>query len=213
MSQDVSAVLNRSPVMPVLVIDRVEDAVPLAQALKQGGITALEVTLRTPAALASIERIAEQVEGVFVGAGTVTNVAQFQQVEQAGGQFMISPGATATLLQYGRDSDLPYLPAVSTVSEMMSAMEQGYEAFKFFPASAIGGSAALKAIGAPFPQVRFCPTGGISASNFLEYLALDNVSCVGGSWVAPANLVREGRWSEITALAKTAVEQAQPYFG
>lgn len=208
MSINVEAVMNTSPVMPVLVIERVEDAVPLAKALVAGGLKVLEVTLRTDAALDAIAAIAADVEGAIVGAGTVTEPGQLQAVQDAGGVFAISPGATPALLQAGIDADLPYLPAISTASELMVAMGYGYRAFKFFPAEANGGTPALKSIAGPFPEVRFCPTGGIGQNNFLNYLALPNVDCVGGSWVVPGDLVRQQDWAGIEALAADAVTQA-----
>ncbi|MEH6628036.1 MAG: bifunctional 4-hydroxy-2-oxoglutarate aldolase/2-dehydro-3-deoxy-phosphogluconate aldolase [Motiliproteus sp.] len=208
MSTNVEAIMNTSPVMPVLVIERVEDAVPLAKALVAGGLKVLEVTLRTDNALAAIAAIAAEVEGAVVGAGTVTESWQLQAVQEAGGVFAISPGATPALLEAGINTELPYLPAISTVSELMVAMGYGYRAFKFFPAETNGGTPALKSIAGPFPQVKFCPTGGIGADNFLNYLALPNVSCVGGSWVVPAELIRQHDWAGITALAVAAVKQA-----
>ncbi|RDE24412.1 keto-hydroxyglutarate-aldolase/keto-deoxy-phosphogluconate aldolase [Motiliproteus coralliicola] len=209
MSTDVDVILNTSPVMPVLVIERVEDAVPLAKALVAGGLKVLEVTLRTEAALDAIQAISVEVEGAIVGAGTVTKPEQLQAVEDAGGVFAISPGATPALLKAGIESQLPYLPAISTVSELMVAMESGYRAFKFFPAETNGGAPALKSIAGPFPGVRFCPTGGIGPDNFLDYLALPNVCCVGGSWIVPAELIRNRDWEGITALAAGAVALAQ----
>lgn len=208
MSTQVEVIMQTSPVMPVLVIDRVEDAVPLAKALVAGGLKVLEVTLRTDAALDAIRAIANEVEGAVVGAGTVTEVAQLAAVQEAGGQFAISPGATPALLKAGFSWELPYLPAISTVSEMMVAMEAGYRAFKFFPAESSGGAPALKSIYGPFPEVCFCPTGGIGPDNFLDYLALPNVSCVGGSWVVPTELIRKQDWEGITALAAGAVSKA-----
>ncbi|MEH6648891.1 MAG: bifunctional 4-hydroxy-2-oxoglutarate aldolase/2-dehydro-3-deoxy-phosphogluconate aldolase [Motiliproteus sp.] len=208
MSTEVETIMNTSPVMPVLVIERVEDAVPLAKALVAGGLKVLEVTLRTEAALAAIRAIAEEVPGAIVGAGTVTEPGQLQAVQQAGGVFAISPGATPELLKAGVESELPYLPAISTVSEMMVAMGYGYRAFKFYPAETNGGSPALKSIAGPFPTVKFCPTGGIGAGNFLEYLALPNVGCVGGSWIVPTKLIAEHDWTGITALAAEAVSRA-----
>lgn len=209
MKIDVATVMTSAPVMPVLVIERVEDAVPLARALKAGGLKVLEVTLRTPVALEAIRAISEQVEGVILGAGTVTRVEEFAQVRDAGAVFAISPGSTPALLKAGRESGLAYLPAISTVSELMRGLEEGYEAFKFFPAEAAGGPAVLKAISGPFPQVRFCPTGGIGPINFMNYLKLPNVSCVGGSWVVPAEKLRQQDWAGITELAAAAVEQSQ----
>ncbi|WP_426416377.1 bifunctional 4-hydroxy-2-oxoglutarate aldolase/2-dehydro-3-deoxy-phosphogluconate aldolase [Aestuariirhabdus sp. LZHN29] len=208
MGTNVETVLNTSPVMAVLVIERVEDAVPLAKALLAGGLTVLEVTLRTDAALDAIRAIAAGVKGVVVGAGTVTEPHQLQAVQAAGGLFAISPGATPALLKAGVESELPYLPAISTVSELMVAMEFGYRGFKFYPAESSGGTAALKSIAGPFPDVRFCPTGGVGPDNYLSYLALPNVSCVGGSWVAPPGLLRDQDWAAITALAAAAVAGA-----
>jgi 2-dehydro-3-deoxyphosphogluconate aldolase/(4S)-4-hydroxy-2-oxoglutarate aldolase len=195
------------PVMPVLAVSRVEDAVPLAQALKAGGLTVLEVTLRTEAAIDVIAAM-KQVDGVVVGAGTVTRVEQLQQLEDVGADFAISPGATPRLLEAGRQAAMPFLPAVASVSEMMQAMELGYEHFKFFPAAASGGVSALKAFAGPFPNVRFCPTGGISARDFTDYLALPNVLCVGGSWVVPADALNQGDWARIEQLAREACELA-----
>ncbi|MHA7878944.1 MAG: bifunctional 4-hydroxy-2-oxoglutarate aldolase/2-dehydro-3-deoxy-phosphogluconate aldolase [Saccharospirillum sp.] len=195
------------PVMPVLAVSRVEDAVPLAQALKAGGLTVLEVTLRTEAAIDVIAAM-KQVDGVVVGAGTVTRVEQLQQLEAVGADFAISPGATPRLLEAGRQAAMPFLPAVASVSEMMQAMELGYEHFKFFPAAASGGVSALKAFAGPFPNVRFCPTGGISARDFTDYLALPNVLCVGGSWVVPADALNQGDWARIEQLAREACELA-----
>ncbi len=208
MTTQVDAILNTSPVMPVLVIEQVKDAVPLAQALKAGGLRVLEVTLRTEAALEAIRAIAAEVDDVIVGAGTVTRVEELEKVKQAGGTFAISPGATPALLKAGVEWDLPYLPAVSTVSEMMCGLEAGYVGFKFFPAEASGGVAALKSFAGPFPDVRFCPTGGIGEKNYRDYLKLPNVSCVGGSWIVPADLIKAGDWAGITELARAAVEGA-----
>ncbi|HSG04275.1 MAG TPA: bifunctional 4-hydroxy-2-oxoglutarate aldolase/2-dehydro-3-deoxy-phosphogluconate aldolase [Marinobacterium sp.] len=208
MSTQAEVLLTTSPVMPVLVIERVEDAVPIAEALKAGGLKVLEVTLRTDSALDVIREIAANVDDVLVGAGTVTRPEEFKLVEEAGGQFAISPGATDALFEAGLESNLPYLPAVSTVAEMMRGMEFGFNCFKFFPAEANGGAPTLKAFSGPFPNVRFCPTGGIGANNFTEYLKLPNVSVVGGSWVVPQNLIDAKDWAGITALAKEAVSKA-----
>lgn len=208
MSTQAEVLLTTSPVMPVLVIERVEDAVPIAEALKAGGLKVLEVTLRTDSALDVIREIAANVDDVLVGAGTVTRPEEFKLVEEAGGQFAISPGAADALFEAGLESNLPYLPAVSTVAEMMRGMEFGFNCFKFFPAEANGGAPTLKAFSGPFPNVRFCPTGGIGANNFTEYLKLPNVSVVGGSWVVPQNLIDAKDWAGITALAKEAVSKA-----
>ena len=208
MSINVDALLTTSPVMPVLVIERVEDAVPLAEALKAGGLKVLEVTLRADSAIEVIKEIADKVDDVIVGAGTVTKPEEFQQVQEAGGMFAISPGATDALFKAGLESDMPYLPAISSVAEMMRGMEFGFEAFKFFPAEAAGGPKMLKAISGPFPQVRFCPTGGINENNFTDYLSLPSVNVVGGSWVVPTDLIDAKDWDGITKLASDAVAKA-----
>ena len=208
MSTQVDALLTTSPVMPVLVIERVEDAVPLAEALKAGGLSVLEVTLRTDAAIEVIREIANNVDDVIVGAGTLTKPEEFAAIEEAGGMFAISPGATDALFEAGLASNLPYLPAISSVAEMMRGLEFGYEAFKFFPAEAAGGANMLKAISGPFPHVRFCPTGGINVNNFSDYLKLPSVSVVGGSWVVPTAMIDAKDWAGITQLASDAVAKA-----
>ena len=209
MSTAVDKLMTLSPVIPVLVIDQLDDAVPLARALVAGGVSVLEVTLRPPVALEAIRLISEEVKGAVVGAGTLTDARQFAAVQAAGAQFAISPGTTESLLEAGLDSDIPYLPAVATVSEMMACMELGFTGFKLFPAGAVGGVPALKAFAGPFPDVRFCPTGGVGPDNYREYLALPNVSCVGGSWLAPRALVAENDWSAIQRLATDAVTQSR----
>jgi 2-dehydro-3-deoxyphosphogluconate aldolase/(4S)-4-hydroxy-2-oxoglutarate aldolase len=202
-------VFSAGPVVPVLVIKKVEHAVPLAKALIAGGISVLEVTLRTDAALESIKVIAEQVPDALIGAGTVTNAAQLKQVEEAGALFAISPGMTSDLLRAGKESSIALIPGVSSTSELMNGSDFGYTHLKFFPAEASGGIKALKAISGPFPDVVFCPTGGISPNNYLDYLALLNVRCAGGSWLAPDDAVESGDWQRITDLAKAAVEGAK----
>lgn len=208
MSTHVDALLTTSPVMPVLVIERVEDAVPLAEALKAGGLKVLEVTLRTDAAIDVIREIAQHVDDVIVGAGTVTKPEEFDAIEQAGGLFAISPGATDALFKAGLESNIAYLPAISSVAEMMRGLEFGYQAFKFFPAEAAGGVNMLKSISGPFPHVRFCPTGGINENNFSDYLKLPSVNVVGGSWVVPTALIDAKDWAGITKLAQDAVTKA-----
>lgn len=198
-------VLNQGPIVPVIVIKELSQAVPLAHALLDGGIKVLEVTLRTPAALQAIEEIAQQVPDAIIGAGTVTTAAQLQQVTDAGAQFAISPGLTPGLLAAGSSGSIPLIPGIATISELMTGLDFGYNAFKFFPAEASGGMKALKAIAGPFPEVAFCPTGGISPDNYQDYLSLSNVKCVGGSWVASETLLREGRYDEITSLAQAAL--------
>lgn len=197
------------PVMPVLAVDRIEDARPLALALKAGGLTVLEVTLRTPAAMDVIAEM-KKIEGVIVGAGTVTSSEQLQALQAIGADFAISPGATPALLAAAKGAELPFLPAVATASELMQGVEQGYNRFKFFPAEASGGVAALKSFAGPFPDVKFCPTGGVSVANAGGYLALSTVVCVGGSWVVPGEALQNKDWSKIEQLAREAVEKFAP---
>lgn len=204
-SQKTREICALAPVVPVLVVDDVSTAKPLAQALIAGGLPVLEVTLRTPAALEVIAEMAS-VAGGIVGAGTLLTPADVRAARAAGARFGVSPGVTDTLLNACEDQDLPLLPGVATASEAMALLERGYDMLKFFPAEASGGAAALKAIGAPIPQVSFCPTGGITAQNAPEYLALNNTLCVGGSWVAPKNLVQAGDWAAITKLAASAAQ-------
>jgi len=194
---------QRAPVIPVLVIDDASIARQLAEALVAGGLTALEVTLRTDAALDAIREMA-QVPGGHVGAGTLLTPADVAAAIDAGALFGVSPGATDRLLDAVEEADLPTLPGAATSSEAMRLLERGYSVQKFFPAEANGGVAALKAIGAPIPQVRFCPTGGVTPQNAPEYLKLSNTLCVGGSWVAPKDLIARGDWDAITALARAA---------
>jgi 2-dehydro-3-deoxyphosphogluconate aldolase/(4S)-4-hydroxy-2-oxoglutarate aldolase len=202
-------IFNQGPVVPVLVIKDVEHAVPLAKALIAGGIRVLEVTLRTDAALEVIAKIAKEVPEAIIGAGTVTNRAQLQQVIDAGAKFAISPGLTSDLLKAGNEGSIALIPGISSISELMTAVDHGYTHLKFFPAEASGGVKALKAIGGPFPDIKFCPTGGISPSNYNDYLALPNVCCAGGSWLAPEDAMINGEWDKITELAKQAVAGAK----
>lgn len=206
---DLISLLKDSPVVPVLAINRIEDAVPLATALVEGGLRVLEVTLRTPAALEAIQAIAEEVDGAVVGSGTVTETTQLDLVYQSGGQFAISPGATPALLKAGKESAIPYIPAISTVSELMVGIDHGYDFFKFFPAEASGGTNFLKSIQGPFPNVTFCPTGGIHPGNCQDYLRLDNVVCIGGSWVVPTDAIESKNWNTIRQLAQEAVRLAR----
>lgn len=194
-----------APVVPVLVIEDAASAADLARALVKGGLPALEVTLRTPAALDAIRAMAD-VEGGIVGAGTLLTPADVKAAKAAGAKFGVSPGATPRLLDACAEEGLPLLPGAATATEVMTLLELGYTVQKFFPAEASGGAPALKSIGAPIPQVRFCPTGGISLKNAHDYLNLSNVMCVGGSWVAPAGLVAAGDWAGITALAAEAAK-------
>jgi 2-dehydro-3-deoxyphosphogluconate aldolase/(4S)-4-hydroxy-2-oxoglutarate aldolase len=198
-------VMTDAPVIPVIVLDDVAHAVPLARALVEGGIRMLEVTLRTPAALACIEAIATDVPGAVAGAGTVRTAADAKAAATAGARFAVSPGYTHEVGESCRAVGLPLLPGVATSSEIMRAQADGYAELKFFPAAQAGGVAMLKAFGGPFHDVRFCPTGGVSAANAREYLALPNVVCVGGSWLCPADAVKAGDWARITQLAREAV--------
>ncbi|WP_299922422.1 bifunctional 4-hydroxy-2-oxoglutarate aldolase/2-dehydro-3-deoxy-phosphogluconate aldolase [uncultured Pelagimonas sp.] len=192
-----------APIIPVIVVDDPAHAKPLAQALVRGGLPVLEVTLRTAAALEVIQEMAT-VEGGVVGAGTLLTPADVAAAKNAGAKFGVSPGATDTLLDAVEDADLPTLPGAATSSEVMRLLERGYTVQKFFPAEANGGAPALKAIGAPLPQVRFCPTGGVSLKNANDYLSLSNTLCCGGSWVAPKDLMIKGDWDGIEKLAAEA---------
>ncbi|WP_405109701.1 bifunctional 4-hydroxy-2-oxoglutarate aldolase/2-dehydro-3-deoxy-phosphogluconate aldolase [Phaeobacter sp. BS52] len=192
-----------APIVPVLVVHDVAHARPLAEALVAGGLPALEVTLRTPAALDVIAEMAT-VKGGVVGAGTLITPEDVTRAVAAGAQFGVSPGATDTLLDAAEAAGLPMLPGAATASEAMRLLDRGYDMLKFFPAEASGGAPALKAIGAPLPQISFCPTGGVSPDNANSYLSLSNVVCVGGSWVAPAKLIEAGDWDGIRDLARAA---------
>jgi 2-dehydro-3-deoxyphosphogluconate aldolase/(4S)-4-hydroxy-2-oxoglutarate aldolase len=201
-------VFKQGPVVPVLIIKNVEHAVPLAKALIHGGINVLEVTLRTPVALEAIAKIANEVPEALIGAGTVTNQMQLKQVEEAGAKFALSPGMTPALLQAGNHHNIAFIPGIATTSELMQAIDLGYTHFKFFPAESSGGIKAIKSISGPFPDVVFCPTGGISPSNYQDYLALPNVPCVGGSWLVPNGSMEAGDWSQITTLTQQAIKGA-----
>jgi 2-dehydro-3-deoxyphosphogluconate aldolase/(4S)-4-hydroxy-2-oxoglutarate aldolase len=201
-------IFSQGPVVPVLVIEHLEDALPIAEALLKGGINVLEVTLRTPAAMAIIEAIAKELPEAFVGAGTVTNREQLAAVTNAGAKFAISPGLTADLLKAGSEGKIPLIPGVSNISDLMKANDAGYDHLKFFPAEAAGGIKALKSIGGPFPNTVFCPTGGIGPDNYKDYLALPNVKCVGGSWLAPLDVIEEKKWHIISELAAKAIANA-----
>lgn len=208
-SAALDAILGQVPVIPVLVIEDAAHAVPLAKALVAGGVTVLEITLRSAAALDAIKRIASDVPEARVGAGTVLNPSQFAAAQLAGAQFVISPGATEALYFTAKDTGLPFLPAVATASEVMRAMEQGFHRAKFFPAESNGGVGALKSLGGPFPEMRFCPTGGVTPQNLRSYTSLPNVFAAGGSWLAPKDKVAAGDWAGITALAKEAIKTAK----
>lgn len=201
-----AAIFAASPLVPVMVIDDLNQAVPMTKALAAGGITVYEVTLRTPAALQAIKAIREALPNALVGAGTVLNPQQYDAAVEAGAQFVISPGFTTELLEHARQQAVPLIPGVATPSEIMTAYSLGYDHLKFFPAEANGGAPALKAISAPLPQIQFCPTGGISPKNAHEYLALPCVATVGGSWMLPADALKQGDWQRVTQLSKEAVE-------
>lgn len=196
--------LTVGPVVPVVVLDDVQHAVPLARALAAGGIRVMEVTLRTPAGLAAIERVASEVPEVLVGAGSVASPEQVDAVARAGARFLVLPGAPPSLLDAALDSGLPVVPGAATVTEAMVLAERGVGLVKFFPAEPSGGTRFLDAVRGPLPGLRFCPTGGVGAANARDYLALPNVPCVGGSWVTPAELVRAGKWDHVTDLASQA---------
>ncbi|PZU23235.1 MAG: keto-deoxy-phosphogluconate aldolase [Shinella sp.] len=198
------SILKSQPVMPVLIIERVEDAVPLARALAAGGLKAIEVTLRTPVALEAIRAIAEGSPDTLVGAGTILSPEDYVAAVKAGSKFIVSPGATPALFAAAKASDVPFLPGTSSASEIMLAREAGLRVVKFFPAEQSGGAPFLKAISSPIADMKFCPTGGISLKNANDYLSLPNVVCVGGSWVAPKDMVVAGDWAGITKLAAEA---------
>lgn len=193
------------PIVPVLVINNVEEALPIAEALLTAGIKVLEVTLRTSAALDVISAIAKELPEAIVGSGTVTNRQQLQQSYDAGAKFAISPGLTKDLLQAGNEGNIALIPGISSISELMDGADYGYDHLKFFPAEASGGVNAIKSIGGPFPDIRFCPTGGINMNNVRDYLALPNVVCCGGSWLVSNTIVENKNWSEITNLANQAL--------
>jgi len=203
-SAEIERILRLSPVMPVVVIEDAAIAPELARAFVQGGIRVVEITLRTPAALASIEAIARNVPEIAVGAGTVLSTADLRAAADAGATFAISPGSTPALLADAAAGRLPYLPAVATASDLMQGLAAGYHCFKFFPAAAAGGIAMLKAFAGPFPQARFCPTGGITQDSVRSYLELPNVLCAGGSWLSPADALAARDWKRIESLAARA---------
>jgi 2-dehydro-3-deoxyphosphogluconate aldolase/(4S)-4-hydroxy-2-oxoglutarate aldolase len=197
-------ILQSQPVIPVIKIERTADAAPLARALAKGGLPAVEITLRTPVALDAIRLIAREAPEAVVGAGTILSAEQFEEAEDAGARFIVSPGATRQLFEAARRSEVPLLPGAVTASEIMAAREESYSLLKFFPAEQAGGAALLKSLASPLAGIKFCPTGGISARNARDYLRLPNVICVGGSWVAPDDLVAAGDWDAIEALAREA---------
>ncbi|MGL2361981.1 bifunctional 4-hydroxy-2-oxoglutarate aldolase/2-dehydro-3-deoxy-phosphogluconate aldolase [Helicobacter pylori] len=205
MQDKIIEVLQISPIVPVVVIENIKDAVPLAQSLIEGGIPIIEVTLRSSCALEAIELIAKNVPKMRVGAGTILNLTQLEQAQNRGAEFLISPGLTIKLLEHAKKKDMPLIPGVSSSSEVMQALELGYSALKFFPAEYCGGVKLLNAFNGPFKGVKFCPTGGISADNMRSYLNLENVLCVGGSWLTPKDLIQNKEWDKITEICKRAL--------
>ncbi|WRB65278.1 bifunctional 4-hydroxy-2-oxoglutarate aldolase/2-dehydro-3-deoxy-phosphogluconate aldolase [Helicobacter pylori] len=205
MQDKIIEILQISPIIPVVVIEDIKDAVPLAQSLVEGGIQIIEVTLRSSCALEAIELIAKNVPKMRVGAGTILNPTQLEQAQNRGAEFLISPGLTIKLLEYAKKKDMPLIPGVSSSSEVMQALELGYNALKFFPAEYCGGVKLLNAFNGPFKGVKFCPTGGISADNMRSYLNLENVLCVGGSWLTPKNLIQNKEWDKITEICKRSL--------
>lgn len=201
--------LSGQPVIPVLKIDRIADAVPLARALVKGGLPAIEITLRTPDALDAIRLVVNEVPDAIVGAGTILDGKHFENAVDAGAQFIVSPGTTQELLDVANQYDVPFLPGATTPSEIMAMREEGYEILKFFPAEQSGGISYLKALASPLSGMRFCPTGGVSMKNAAEYLALPNVICVGGSWVAPDDDLATGNWTRVEELAREAAGLAR----
>lgn len=195
------SLLDRVPVIPVVVVDDVATAVPVARALVDGGVPVIELTLRTPVALEAVRRIAAEVPEILVGAGTIVEPAQAERAAAAGAQFLVSPGSTPSLLDAMTDSGLPHLPGVATVSEILELLEAGYSEMKFFPAEAFGGTGFLAAVASPLSQARFCPTGGVSPANVESYLSLPNVGCVGGSWLTPRDALAAGDWGRVRDLA------------
>lgn len=204
---ELDSICLKAEVIPVMTIERLEDAVPVARALVDGGLSVLEVALRSDCALDAVARIREALPGVSIGVGTVLTPAQYRQAEQVGADFVVTPGTTEALYRYGIESAVPMLPGVSSVSEVMTGWQYGYRRFKFFPAEVSGGVAALKAFGAPLAEARFCPTGGIGVDNAGDYLALENVMCVGGTWLTPKALIDAEDWNCIRELAEQAAER------
>ncbi|MCO5731825.1 2-dehydro-3-deoxy-phosphogluconate aldolase [Rhizobium sp. SSA_523] len=203
-TESLLSILKLQPVVPVLIVEDAASAVPLARALVAGGLKAIEITLRTPAALDAVKAVAEEVEGAHVGAGTILNGRDFDAAVKAGSTFIVSPGIAPGVLSAAGGSSVPLLPGAATASEVMTLREAGYEVLKFFPAEQAGGAAYLKALSSPLAGTVFCPTGGISLTNARDYLSLPNVVCVGGSWVAPKDKVAAGDWDAITKLASEA---------
>ncbi|MCT8997739.1 2-dehydro-3-deoxy-phosphogluconate aldolase [Chelativorans intermedius] len=208
-TEELLEILSGQPVIPVLKIERIADAVPLARALARGGLPAVEITLRTPDALDAIRLVVDEVPEAIVGAGTILTGKDFSNAASAGARFIVSPGTTQELLDAAARSDVPFLPGAVTPSEIMAVREEGYEVLKFFPAEQAGGSAFLKSLASPLSTVRFCPTGGITPDNANDYLSLPNVVCIGGSWVAPEAELAAGNWDAVERLAREAAALAR----
>ena len=204
-------VLKAQPVVPVLIVESVEHAVPLARALVEGGLKALEITLRTDAALDVIKAMSDEIDDAVIGAGTILSAKDYEAAEKAGAKFIVSPGINGDILDAADDSDVPLLPGTATASEVLSLREEGYRVMKFFPAEQAGGAPYLKALSSPLADIHFCPTGGVSLQNAPDYLKLPNVVCVGGSWVAPKDLVAKGDWDGIRKLAQDACDTLRKF--
>lgn len=200
-------IFSASPVIPVIVIKELQQAIPLALALFEGGIQILEITLRTPSALDVIQLLTREFPEALIGAGTVRNPEQLSRVQDVGAQFAMSPGLTAPLLRAGMQASIPLIPGISTPSELMEGMDAGYTHFKLFPALISGGLELLKALSSPFPEARFCPTGGINENNYVDFLALSNVPCIGGSWIVPDKALHQNQWSLITQLCQSLIKK------
>lgn len=207
-SDAVDALMRRSPVIPVVVVKKAVHAVPLSRALARGGVPVVEITLRTPAALDAIRAAADEVPEAVIGAGTLLTTKDVKAAKAAGARFGVSPGISRALIEASLDAGLPLLPGVATASEIILGLEHGLDRFKLFPAEQVGGRALLKALSGPFPNVGFCPTGGVTLETSAKYLALPNVICVGGSWLAPQAALDAGDWGGVTRIAKASVDTA-----
>jgi 2-dehydro-3-deoxyphosphogluconate aldolase/(4S)-4-hydroxy-2-oxoglutarate aldolase len=205
--QRLDAIVSLSPLLPVITINHPDTAVPMCEALMQGGLKVFEITLRSEYGLDAIRALRKALPDAVIGAGTVLTVAQYKQAEAAGAQFVVTPGITPALLEYGLQAQVPLLPGIATASELMSGYQLGYRRFKFFPAEVAGGTAGLRALGGPFAAVRFCPTGGIRQKTAADYLALDNVMIVGGTWLTPEEAVASGDWARIRELARASLAE------
>ena len=203
---NISKILSLGPVMPVIVIDQPDHAIPLGEALLAGGIKTIEITLRTTKALSAIEYLVKSLPEIYVGAGTILTEENVRQAQNSGAQFCVSPGTTSSIVQACNECNIPLLPGASTVSEMLTLSEVGFSEIKFFPASAAGGTQFIKSLSSPLPNLKFCPTGGISYETASEWLSLVNVSCVGGSWIAPSRDINDQNFAEITTRAKQATK-------